>query len=684
MIRTHLEVPCAWSRTIAAAMLLGLVTLAAPVRAADVDVAAGVVSYLASSTLLANDLVVSLTGGTYTIDDDGEATIVLSANAVAAGCAPFDSNTVTCPAAAVASFDITTGLGDDRIDLTGAAHPAVVRGGDGSDTFLGGTAEETFVWNPGDDNDTVDGGPGEDTLVFNGAIIAETITVTADGTGFDLSRNIAAVQMEVENTEVLELTTFGGADIVNTTALVATTQIIADPVDVDADTITLDAAGLCAFQTAGAFDVLGHQPVQFSGFPTAGVINQGCGAILDLSAGLLSYDGTMFGENVLEIAASGSTYTVEDTGEPVISLTRAAADAGCVVVTPNVATCPAAGVVSLSVSANFGDDRIDLSGAVQPAVVDGGDGADTIIGGSVDDVFVWNPEDDSDTIDGGPGVDTLSFDGSDASEIYTVAVDGLGFDVLLDVGGVATVTEAVEVLDLDTHGGTDTVRTTPLLRTTQTLTAGTDASADTLRVDAAGLCLVRQGDTFETTGRGTIAFANFVDVFVDDAFCRPDPCEGAVATLGCIVNGVPNQPCEGTSGDDSITGTPGPDVILGGDGRDRLRSGLGDDLVCGGAGDDVIVGAAGNDTLAGGPGLDRVRGGSGNDTLLGDDDADLLVGGSGADDIDGGPGDDQLRGGGDADTLRGGLGVDRINGGGADDTCGDADQPAPYPACELP
>jgi hypothetical protein len=414
------------------------------------------------------------------------------------------------------------------------------------------------------------------------------------------------------------------------------------------------------------------------------VINQGCGAILDLSAGLLRYDGTMFGQNDLAVSSSGGTYRVDDPGEPVISLTRAAADAGCVVVTPSVATCPAAGVASLAVSANFGDDRIDLSAVTLPAVVDAGDGVDTILGSGADDLFVWNAEDDSDTIDGGPGQDTLAFDGSDLGEVYTVAADGFGFDVLLDVGGVATVTEAVEVLDLSTHGGADTVRTTPLLRTTQTLTAGTDGATDTLRVDAAGLCLVRQGDTFETTARGTIAFASFADVFVDDAFCRPDPCEGAVATMGCTVNGAPNQPCEGTSGDDSITGTPGPDVIIGGDGRDRLRSGLGDDLVCGGPGDDLIVGAAGNDTLAGGPGVDRVRGGSGNDTLLGDDDADLLVGGSGADDIDGGAGDDQLRGGGDADTLRGGLGADRINGGGDDDSCGDADQPAPYPACELP
>jgi Ca2+-binding RTX toxin-like protein len=272
------------------------------------------------------------------------------------------------------------------------------------------------------------------------------------------------------------------------------------------------------------------------------------------------------------------------------------------VVTPSVATCPAAGVASLAVSANFGDDRIDLSAVTLPAVVDAGDGVDTILGSGADDLFVWNAEDDSDTIDGGPGQDTLAFDGSDLGEVYTVAADGFGFDVLLDVGGVATVTEAVEVLDLSTHGGADTVRTTPLLRTTQTLTAGTDGAADTLRVDAAGLCLVRQGDTFDTTARGTIAFASFADVFVDDAFCRPDPCEGAVATMGCTVNGAPNQPCEGTSGDDSITGTPGPDVIIGGDGRDRLRSGLGDDLVCGGPGDDLIVGAAGNDTLAGGPG----------------------------------------------------------------------------------
>ena len=56
MIRIDLGVLRVRPRTIAAALLFGLVMLAAPLRAADVDVATGVVSYFASNTPLANDL----------------------------------------------------------------------------------------------------------------------------------------------------------------------------------------------------------------------------------------------------------------------------------------------------------------------------------------------------------------------------------------------------------------------------------------------------------------------------------------------------------------------------------------------------------------------------------------------------------------------------------------------------
>jgi Ca2+-binding RTX toxin-like protein len=284
------------------------------------------------------------------------------------------------------------------------------------------------------------------------------------------------------------------------------------------------------------------------------------------------------------------------------------------------------------------------------------------MGGDGDDTFVWSPGDDNDLVDGGPGDDTIRFNGANVSEIFAITADGTGFDLSRNIANILMEVENAEVLVLTTFGGDDDVSTTSLPNTTQFLTAAPGSLPDTLRIDAAGHCLTRQGDTFEVAGRPPIHFVDFPAVFVSNAFC---PCDAA-ATLGCRVNGVRNQPCQGTAGDDVIVGTGAADVIKGGGGHDQIRAGSGDDLVCGEEGDDRIVGASGGDTLVGGPG------------------ADDLSGGGGDDEIDGGPGDDRLRGGGDLDTLHGGTGVDEINGGGGNDLCTDSDQAGPFVRCELP
>lgn len=99
------------------------------------------------------------------------------------------------------------------------------------------------------------------------------------------------------------------------------------------------------------------------------------------------------------------------------------------------------------------------------------------------------------------------------------------------------------------------------------------------------------------------ARANVADVLVQDAFCRPDPCKDAVPSQGCKVNGVPDQPCQGTDGDDVILGTAGGD----------------------GSGDDDLDGGPGDDRLRGGGHVDRLRGGSGADRLDGGGAADLCT-----------------------------------------------------------
>lgn len=136
-------------------------------------------------------------------------------------------------------------------------------------------------------------------------------------------------------------------------------------------------------------------------------------------------------------------------------------------------------------------------------------------------------------------------------------------------------------------------------------------------------------------------------------FTSSDPCDTATPTLGCIVNGVPNQPCVGTPGKDVIIGTSGNDVIFGGGGNDELRGNEGDDVLCGEAGNDLLFGATGNDTLRGGADKDVLRGEVGNDVLDGGSENDRLLGG---------PGNDNLTGGDDTDSLRGDAGTDTCDG----------------------
>ncbi len=97
-----------------------------------------------------------------------------------------------------------------------------------------------------------------------------------------------------------------------------------------------------------------------------------------------------------------------------------------------------------------------------------------------------------------------------------------------------------------------------------------------------------------------------------------DPCEDAEPTSGCLVNGQPDQLCEGSFLNDIIAGTSGNDVILAKGGPDIVFAGDGNDLVCGGPGKDLIWLGNGDDTANGGPGGDYLYGEAGDDLLIDD------------------------------------------------------------------
>ncbi len=406
-------------------------------------------------------------------------------------------------------------------------------------------------------------------------------------------------------------------------------------------------------------------------------------AQLDLVGGVLSYFAFSGTANRVSIGLVNGAYTVDDPAETSILLGAGATGAGCVAFDNNTVTCPAAAITSLQVSPNDQADFVDLSRSAVPATVDGGFTEDQIIGTPQADTFVWNPGGSSDTIDGGGGADTLFFNGSNASETITVVPVGDGFDLFRDIALIHMVVERVEDLQLSLLGGTDLVRTAPLVVTSQSIVDGDDGiTTDRLEINAGGLCAARAGDVFTIDARQPIGLVRFTDVLVQNSICIDDPCAAAAPTGGCTVNGVKGQPCQGGDGDDVIVGTKGSDVIKAGRGNDRVRALDGDDVVCGEDGYDVVSGGSGNDRLFGGVGDDVLKGDAGNDLLAGQRDDDSLAGGGGDDEVDGGSGNDRVRGLGGNDVLRGGAGVDRIDGGPGLDTCTDVEVLPPFPRCE--
>jgi Ca2+-binding RTX toxin-like protein len=143
-----------------------------------------------------------------------------------------------------------------------------------------------------------------------------------------------------------------------------------------------------------------------------------------------------------------------------------------------------------------------------------------------------------------------------------------------------------------------------------------------------------------------------------------------------------NNVIDGADGSDTILGRGGNDQILGGDGDDLLRGEDGNDSVYGGDGNDYVGGGAGNDLLDGGSGWNRASFSVGatsgvtvdlnvsgpQDTGQGIDtliNIQHVTGTNFSDTLIGNAGDNWLWGGYDVDTGEGGN--DTISGGGGND-----------------
>jgi Ca2+-binding RTX toxin-like protein len=379
---------------------------------------------------------------------------------------------------------------------------------------------------------------------------------------------------------------------------------------------------------------------------------------------------------------------------------------------------------AISVDAGKGDDeiRIDQSGgafADEAITLNGGDGNDTLIGGSGaetffggkgddfvdgnigadtaflgtgDDHFQWDPGDGSDVVEGGAGQDVLDFNGSNAAEQIELAPNGARARLTRNVGAITMDLDTLERVSLRTLGGADIVTADDLAGTDvktfdvdlQTITGTGDGSADSVVVrgtDAAdSLKLVNSGDREAVDGLAaeTRVFGDeAADAIRVDGLGGNDTFTSSVAVHGQI-------PVHFTGGDGQDTtaynGSDQDDEI--GIARDATEAavfatGAATTLVDPTVESLIVSGLDGNDTIAAQNGLATIttltlQGGDGNDDLRGGDGADTLDGGKGDDHVDGnigadtaflGTGDDHFQWdpGDGSDTVEGQAGNDTLD-----------------------
>jgi Ca2+-binding RTX toxin-like protein len=253
------------------------------------------------------------------------------------------------------SVNLTLNGGDGNDTLIGSAGNDLVVGGRGNDVAQLGAGDDTFVWNPGDGSDTVEGQAGNDRLVFNGANVNENIDLSANGSRLRLSRDVAAITMDVNGVENIGVNTLGGADTITVNDLTGTKvanvaiDLASTPGssvgDGQVDTVVINATNaddvITVVNTNGVVTVSGlTATVTIAGFEiTDKIVINGLG-----------------GDDVIE----------------------------------------ASGLSGMSLTANGGDGDDVLVGS---------HGSDTLLGGTGDDVLLGNGG--QDVLDGGPGNNIL-------------------------------------------------------------------------------------------------------------------------------------------------------------------------------------------------------------------------------------------------------------------------------------
>jgi Ca2+-binding RTX toxin-like protein len=288
-------------------------------------------------------------------------------------------------------------------------------------------------------------------------------------------------------------------------------------------------------------------------------------ATVSVDHGRVTYEAAPGEANRLTVGLEGKHYVVNDSGADLT------AGSGCTPTSPHEARCPRDSNVPLLIDGGDGDDELSVAAlAKNGADLLGGEGNDAITGSHGDDTLhgeggrdalhggggrdilidgdgrtpgiVPVPEQpiDSDVLDGGPGVDAVS---------YLNRLNAVNVDLASGSGGESGEGDQLSGIEAATGGAGD-----------DTLLGNSEPNA---------LAGTSGNDTID--GRGGNDNVSF----------------GEIAAVG-LSGGFGNDTVLGGAGDDDLSGGGGADALNGGAGDDRLAGGGGDGVDCGRGRDTVL------------------------------------------------------------------------------------------------
>jgi len=530
--------------------------------------------------------------------------------------------------------------------------------GNGAIKVTTGTADDTFNTASGavfDVSDTINGGAGTDTIaIYNDATFG-----TTDTAGDAVTLALDIYHTNIEKITVVDVATDDTADV----------------------TITIAAA----------------------------------------------YTGT-----ALEIDASSLDQNALSTASEALVLTQNSADTAVLTVTGGAgADIIATGAKADTVTGNGGIDTIttnagndSIYGGAGNDIITPGAGRDYAEGGDGNDVFVVSVDADfevsggTETLDGGAGVDTLSFTEAGARDISAAEMGSVknieAISVGSGTGNAATVIGLGDAFFTNNNGAVSVISNSTANSAATTKIDGSSVSSGNISLTLKGnttgtndTLIGGAGDDTLIIGYKGLAAATTVeleaaDVFTgnggNDTIVLDTQADGSTGGAGAhtvtidfdAVTGVEKlevKDADGaTTAADLVTVNLAASVTTANvpaafevDGS--VKTDADDDLIFNytnatTADNSVLTtvftltGGAGDDTLFGAAGADIITSGSGADVLHGFGQSDIIDGGAGADLIDGG---DETALTGVGDNLSGGSGADTVNGGAGDDTISGGD-----------